>query len=110
MPKKSTDKAINRKDRKLSELKNVVRSVIFSPMFNVAALVILLFFVFGGLRLLSPRQTQGQVKFIERADLEENETINEDRVYSSPEIFKGEVYDTSIRLRETGGERASLAV
>lgn len=112
MPKKSTDKTINPKDRKLSPLKNVVRSVVFSPVFNVAALVILLLCVFGGLRLLSARQTQGQVKFIERADLKENEPINEDRIYSSPEIFKGEVYDTSIRLRETGalGMAISLSV
>lgn len=111
MPKKSTDKAI-KKNRKLSPLKNVVRSVMFSPMFNVASLVILLLCVFGGLRLLSIRQTQGQLKFIERADPEENKTINQDRVYSSPEIFKGEVYDTSIRLRETGalGMAISLSV
>lgn len=112
MPKKSTDKAINRKDSKLSPLKDVVRSVIFSPMFNVAALVILLLCVFGGLRLLSTRQTQGQVKFIEQPKLENDKPTNEDRVYTSPEIFKGEVYDTSIRLRETGalGMAISLSV
>lgn len=112
MPKKSTNQTITRKNKKLSPIKNAVRSVIFSPMFNVAALVILLLCVFGGLRLLSARQTQGQVKFIERADLEENEPINDDRVYSSPEIFKGEVYDTTIRLRETGalGMAISLSV
>ena len=105
MPRKSSDKT-------LSPIKNVVRSVIFSPMFNVAALVILLFCVFGGLRLLSARQNQGQVKFIEQPKLEANDPINEDRIYSSPEIFKGEVYDTSIRLRETGalGMAISLSV
>lgn len=108
MPKKKT----NQNDKNLSRIRSVVRSVIFSPMFNVAALVILLFCVFGGLRLLSNRQMQGQVKFIEQPKLEENEQINENRVYSSPEIFKGEVYETSIRLRETGalGMAISLSV
>jgi hypothetical protein len=105
MPRKSSDKT-------LSPIKNVVRSLISSPMFNVAVLVLLLVCVFGGLRLLSARQTQGQVKFIEQPKLETNEPINEDRIYSSPEIFKGEVYDTSIRLRETGalGMAISLSV
>lgn len=87
-------------------------SIVSSPVFNVAALVLLLVCVFGGLRLLSPRQTQGQVKFIERPNLESDDKTKEDRIYTSPEIFKGEVYDTSIRLRETGalGMAISLAV
>ena len=112
MPKKSTDNMASKKEKSQSPIKNAVRSVIFSPVFNVSALVILLFCVFGGLRLLSNRQTQGQVKFIERPDSETNEPINEDRIYSSTEIFKGEVYDTSIRLRETGalGMAISLSV
>jgi hypothetical protein len=112
MPKKSTDKTKSKKEKSQSPIKIAVRSLFFSPMFNVAALVILLFCVFGGRRLLSNRQMQGQVKFIERADLAENEPINDARVYSSPEIFNGEVYDTSIRLRETGalGMAISLSV
>lgn len=112
MPKKTTDKTTNQNDKHLSRIRSVVRSVIFSPMFNVAALVLLLFCVFGGLRLLSARQNQGQVKFIERANLESEEQTIEDRVYLSPEIFKGEVYNTSIRLRETGalGMAISLSV
>lgn len=112
MPKKLSEKPTNQKDKNLSSLKNAMRSIIFSPTFNVATLVLLLLCVFGGLRLLSARQTQGQVKFIERPNLETGDQTNEDRVYSSPEIFKGEVYDTSIRLRETGalGMAISLAV
>ncbi len=105
MPRKSSDKT-------LSPIKNVVRSLISSPMFNVAVLVLLLVCVFGGLRLLSAPQTQGQVKFIERPNFEHEQPINEERIYNSPEIFKGEVYDTSIRLRETGalGMAISLSV
>lgn len=112
MLKKSSPKTTNRRNKIQSPIKNRLRIFISSPMFNVAVLVILLFCVFGGLRLLSARQTQGQVKFIEQPNPETGETIKEDRVYTSPEIFKGEVYDTSIRLRETGalGMAISLSV
>ncbi|HMS38828.1 MAG TPA: hypothetical protein PKE69_01285 [Pyrinomonadaceae bacterium] len=112
MPKKTLNKTTNEKDKKSAQVKNLVRSIIFSPIFNVAALVLLLVCVFGGLRLLSARQTQGQVKFIERPNLETGDKINEDRTFTSPEVFKGEVYDTSIRLRETGalGMAISLSV
>ncbi len=112
MPKKTFNKTTNENVKNPSPIKNAVRSIIFSPVFNVAALVLLLICVFGGLRLLSARQTQGQVKFIERPNLESGDKINEDRIYTSPEIFKGEVYDTSIRLRETGalGMAISLVV
>ena len=89
-----------------------MRSIIFSPVFNVAALVLLLICVFAGGRLLFARQTQGQVKFIESPNLATGEQTGDDRTFTSPEIFKGEVYDTSIRLRETGalGMAISLAV
>lgn len=112
MPKKLSDKATNEKNKNSSPIKNVMSSIVSSPVFNVAALVLLFVCVFGGLRLLSARQTQGQVKFIERPNLESDDKTNEDRIYTSPEIFKGEVYDTSIRLRETGalGMAISLAV
>lgn len=112
MPKKTPNKTTNEKVKNPSPIKTVMRSIIFSPVFNVAALVLLLVCVFGGLRLLSARQTQGQVKFIERTNLETGEQTGDDRTFTSPEIFKGEVYDTSIRLRETGalGMAISLAV
>lgn len=112
MPKKKLYKTTTEKDKKSAQIKIVVRSIIFSPVFNVAALVLLLVCVFSGLRLLSARQTQGQVKFVERLNLESGKQTNEDRTFTSPEIFKGEVYDTLIRLRETGalGMAISLAV
>ena len=89
------------------------KAFIFSPTFNVIALVLMFLSVFGGLRILRTRNTQTQVKFIERGGFDANENgENENRNIPSPEIFKGEVYDTSIRLRETGalGMAVSLAV
>ncbi len=95
------------------ELANSVKAFVFSPAFNIIALVMMLLSVFGGLRVLRTRNVQAQVKFIERVggDTREN-TADENRNPPSPEIFKGEVYDTSIRLRETGalGMAISLAV
>lgn len=90
-----------------------VKAFIFSPTFNVIALVLMFLSVFGGLRILRTQNVQAQVKFIERSGFDTTENgENENRNMPSPEIFKGEVYDTSIRLRETGalGMAVSLAV
>lgn len=99
--------------QKSKKLRNVIRSFAFSPTFNVIALVVLLLSVVFGLRAFRNGQTQAQIKFVEHNQFNapENEP-GENRIYSAPEIFKGEVYDTSIRLRETGalGMAISLAV
>ena len=98
---------------KSKELANSVKAFVFSPTFNVIALVLMLLSVFGGLRVLRTRNVQAQVKFVERGGFDTREnTADENRNIPSPEIFKGEVYDTSIRLRETGalGMAISLAV
>jgi hypothetical protein len=112
MPKMTPIKTTNKKPPNPAQIKNVLRSIVLSPVFNVSALVLLLICVFAGLRLLSARQTQGQVKFIERPNLETGDQTGDVRTLTSPEIFKGEVYDTSIRLRETGalGMAISLTV
>ena len=76
---------------------------VFSPLFNIAALVLLLLTVFGGLRYLNARKPAAQISFVEQASVEQ--TQNEKaaaRNFQQPEIFAGEVYNTSIRLRETG--------
>lgn len=99
--------------RKLQKLRNVIRSFAFSPTFNVIALVVLLLSVVFGLRAFRNGQTQAQIKFVEHSQFDAPETTSgENRIYAAPEIFKGEVYDTSIRLRETGalGMAISLAV
>ncbi|MGI8544413.1 MAG: hypothetical protein ACR2MD_13200 [Aridibacter sp.] len=97
---------------KSKQLMESAKTFIFSPTFNVIALVIMLLSVFGGLRILQTRNVQAQVKFVERRGLETSENDrSENRNLPSSEIFKGEVYDTSIRLRETGalGMAISLA-
>lgn len=97
---------------KKENLRNSVKAFVFSPTFNVIALVLMFLSVFGGLRILRTRNTQAQVKFIERGGFNTTENgENENRNMPSSEIFKGEVYDTSIRLRETGalGMAISLA-
>jgi hypothetical protein len=99
---------------KSKKLRNVIRSFAFSPVFNVIALVILLLSVIFGLRVLRSGQTPGaQIKFVEQTQFDAPDTeTGENRAFTAPEIFKGEVYDTSIRLRETGalGMAISLAV
>lgn len=97
---------------KSKQLMESAKTFIFSPTFNVIALVVMLLSVFGGLRVLRTRNVQAQVKFVESGGIQTSEDgKNENRNLPSPEIFKGEVYDTSIRLRETGalGMAISLA-
>ena len=96
-----------------SQLVKSAKVFIFSPTFNVIALVLMFLSVCGGLRVLRTRNVQAQVKFVERGGFDASENkADENRNMPSPEIFKGEVYDTSIRLRETGalGMAISLAV
>lgn len=99
--------------QKLKKFKDVIHSFSFSPTFNVIALVVLLLSVVFGLRAYRNGQPQAQIKFVEHSQFDAPETEkSENRIYSAPKIFKGEVYDTSVRLRETGalGMAISLAV
>ncbi len=110
----SSESNRNLKRQKSKRLaKAAVRSFVFSPTFNVIALVFLLLAVFAGMRIFSARRNPAQVSFVEQAGVDAPETEKaENQNYSAPEIFRGEVYDTSIRLRETGalGMAISLAV
>lgn len=99
--------------RKTKKFFDWISSLFFSPVFNVAALVLLFLSVFAAIRILNARKTVAQVNFVERADFNQPEgDENEKQIYSAPDIFSGEVYDTSIRLRETGalGMAISLTV
>jgi hypothetical protein len=111
---KNTLEAQAAKHKKLEKLANSIRAYLFSPIFNVIALVLLLLAVIGGLRIYRNQQTIGaQIKFVERGSFNTPDKENiESRIYPAPEIFKGEVYETSQRLRETGalGMAISLAV
>ena len=84
-----------------------------SPVFNVVALVVLILGVFVGVRVLRERRGPTQLSFVESNGDHQISTENtEHTVSAAPEIFSGEVYDTSIRLRETAaiGIAISLAV
>lgn len=84
-----------------------------SPAFNVAALVLLLVAVFGGLQLFSSSRNLAQLSFVESAEENAPENGNAKNAgYVAPEIFRGEVYSTAVRLRETGalGMAMSLVV
>lgn len=103
----------NEKAQSLKTQGSAIRLFASSPAFNVAALVFLLLAVFAGLRLFSARRSPAQVSFVERNESSVPDVENsENRNYPAPDIFKGEVYDTTIRLRETGalGMAISLAV
>ena len=107
--------ASNRNPKQQSSKKpgGAIRSFASSPAFNVAVLVFLLLAVFAGLRLFSARRNPAQVSFVERAESDAPESdASENRNYPAPDIFKGEGYQTTIRLRETGalGMSISLAV
>lgn len=99
--------------RNTKKSSSALRSFVFSPAFNVVALVALLLLVFAGMRLFSAHRNHAQVAFVEQAGFDQPETVTaENSRYSAPEIFHGEVYETSVRLRETGalGMAISLSV
>lgn len=114
-PRKKTATAKEYETKKLEYSQPVVvlRSFFASPISGVAALVLLLVAVFGGLRLFSGNGVPAQISFVERfpADAEEI-AVSNDRILPAPEIFKGEVYQSAIRLRETAalGMAISLVV
>ena len=75
-----------------------------SPAFNVSILVALILGVFGGIRLLRARQAPAQLSFVEsRSDDPISSGNNDLSSSTAAEIFSGEVYATTIRLRETAG-------
>ena len=74
------------------------------PGFNVVALVVLILGVFVGIRILRERREPTQLSFVEsNGDYQISSGNTENTLSAAPEIFSGEVYDTSIRLRETAG-------
>ncbi|CAA9393306.1 MAG: hypothetical protein AVDCRST_MAG74-1128 [uncultured Pyrinomonadaceae bacterium] len=112
-PQKKTAKNSETKKRDYSRTVVVLRSFFASPIFNVAALVLLFVAVFGGLRLFSGSRNPAQVSFVERPLANAEATrISDDRILPAPEIFKGEVYQATMRLRETAalGMAISLVV
>ena len=110
---KDEDAKPKTKRPKLQKSSNAFRAFFSSPTFNVVALVVLFVAVFAGIRLFSANRNHAQVAFVEQAGFDQPVTSNKgNRAFSAPEIFRGEVYDTTVRLRETGalGMAMSLAV
>lgn len=111
-PKKISEPAKERV--KHYQFKTRLGSFFQSPAFNILGLVLLFICVFAGLRIYSARgQHGGQVKFVESQPFESSSNgRSENLSYSPPEVFKGEVYESAVRLRETGslGMAITLAV
>ncbi len=110
---KAAEQISNLKKQSSKKSSNALRSFIFSPTFNVVALVLLVIAVFAGIRLFSNRRNHAQVAFVEQPETTATERgAAGNRAFSAPEIFRGEVYDTTVRLRETGalGMAISLCV
>lgn len=111
-PTKTGDANFKAKQTEWKKSSSALRSFFSSPLFNVAALVLLLIAVFAGMRLFSARRAPAQLAFVERAEFEAVEAGSvENRNAPAPDIFKGEVYHTTVRLREAGalGMAISLA-
>lgn len=113
-PKKTVSAAPSENGANLIKtLKDPIRRFFSSPAFNVAALVLLFVAVFAGLRLFSNGKSAAQIRFVESANAGGSENGEaENASHIAPEIFKGEVYSTAVRLRETGalGMAMSLVV
>ncbi len=95
------------------EVINAFSKFIQSPIFNVAILVAIILCVFAGGRLLSKRPKPAQISFVEHSVQDGVLPDDSNRMTAGvPEIFAGEVYDTSIRLKETAalGMAISLVV
>lgn len=98
---------------KSKESSNAASSFFTSSTVSVIALVTLFVAVFAGVRLFSVNRNHAQFTFVENAGFDQPETSNAGfSNIASPEIFRGEVYDTTVRLRETGaiGMAISLTV
>lgn len=111
--KRTSESNIIEPRRNIRKSSNALQSFLFSPAFNVITLVALLLLVFAGMRLFSARRNHAQIAFVEQTGFDQSETLRtETSRYSAPEIFRGEVYETSVRLRETGalGMAISLSV
>jgi hypothetical protein len=80
-----------------------VREFANSRTFNVCLLLFLIVSVFIVGQLFRARRSPVQLSFVERKSTAENPTDDATNGVAGPqEIFSGEVYDTAVRLRETG--------
>ena len=75
-----------------------------SPLFNVLLMVVLMLGVSALFRVLEWRRmnAQTQIQINDSENLGETEKAKNKSLRQPTEIFSGEVFDTSVRLRETG--------
>jgi len=75
-----------------------------SPLFNVLLMVALMFGVSAFFRVLEWRRmnAQTQIQINDSENLAEGNKGKNKNLRQSADIFSGEVFDTSVRLRETG--------
>ncbi|MGC2234973.1 MAG: hypothetical protein WA584_02260 [Pyrinomonadaceae bacterium] len=75
-----------------------------SPLFNVLVMVALILGVSGFFKILEWRKinAQTQIQFSDSETLSEDEKLKIEKARRYSDIFSGEVFDTSLRLRETG--------
>lgn len=94
----------NSKDGKPSATSAEKQRLFGSPLFNVLAMVALILGVSGFFKILEWRKinAQTQIQFRDSETLVEDEKTKSETARQSPPIFGGEVFDTSLRLRETG--------
>ncbi len=75
-----------------------------SPLFNVLLMVTLMLGVSAFFRVLEWRKmnAQTQIQINDSENLADGEKAKNKSILQSADIFSGEVFDTSVRLRETG--------
>lgn len=112
MRKNNHSKRLNRISEKrgnssivrLKRFQERLREWISAPWFNVVILVVLMISVFGILRLAAGNRQSAQIRFREpsRPESVQKNDSAVSHFARTTEIFEGEVYETSVRLRETG--------
>lgn len=94
----------NSKADKSSAISTEKQKLFGSPLFNVLVMVTLILGVSGFFKILERRKinAQTQIQFSDSETLSEDEKLKTEKARQSSNIFSGEVFDTSLRLRETG--------
>ena len=97
----SPEKNKNKNSKNISPEKS---KFVGSPLFNVLLMVVLMLGVSALFRVLEWRRmnAQTQIQINDSENLGETEKAKNKSLRQPTEIFSGEVFDTSVRLRETG--------
>lgn len=101
--KSSTTRQKNKADKSPAD-STEKQSIFGSPLFNVFLMVALILGISGFFKILEWRKinAQTQIQFRDSENLTEEEKTKPENARQPREIFGGEVFDTSLRLREIG--------